>query len=76
MAHVIVVGILCLLVVSVFIRQIIEQLRSGKMRPRGSETCKTRQENPVWYWSSIGLQIILVLMVFYLFAVTVLKASI
>jgi len=70
-----VVGILCLLIVSVFIWQIIEQLRSGKMRPRGSEAYKTREENPVWYWSSIGVQTILVLMALYLFAGSVLKGS-
>ena len=75
MGHVIVVGILTVLIVALFIRQIVYQLRSGKVRPRGSREYKTRADNPIWYWSSVGAQIAVVLIALYLFSQAVLKAS-
>jgi len=72
--HAIVVGLLSLLIITFFIRQIVDQLRSGKLLPRGSKVYKTRNDNPLWYWSSIGSEIAVVLIALYLFLLTVLRA--
>jgi hypothetical protein len=71
----IIVGIIALLIVVLFIRQIVHQLRSGKVRLRGWRDYKTRKDHPVWYWSSVGAQIAVLLIFLYLFSQTVLKAS-
>jgi len=69
------VGLPCLLIITIFIWQIVGQLRSGKMRPRGSEVYKTRKDNPLWYWSSIATQIMVVLITLYFFSLAILKAT-
>ena len=61
-ARVIGVGIFTLLVVTLFVRQIVDQIRTGKFRPRGSKEYKTRKRNPIWYWYSIGAEILVILM--------------
>jgi hypothetical protein len=65
--HAIVVGLLSLLIITFFIRQIVDQLRSGKLLPRGSRVYKTRDGNPLWYWSSIGSQAVVVLIILIFF---------
>jgi len=64
-----------LLIITIFIWQIVGQLRSGKMRPRGSKVYKTRKDNPLWYWSSIATQITVVLITLYFFSLAILKAT-
>jgi hypothetical protein len=71
----IIVGIIALLILVLFIRQIVHQLRSGKVRLRGWRDYKTRKDNPVWYWSIVGAQIAVLLIFLYLFSQTVLKAT-
>jgi hypothetical protein len=65
--HAVVVGLLSLLVVTFFSRQIVDQLRSGKVRPRDSSIYKMREDNPLWYWFSIGSQIAVILIILYIF---------
>jgi hypothetical protein len=64
-----------LVVLVLFVREIVDQLRSGKFRPRGSSDYKTRKNNPVWFWSSIGAQVVVILLWLCLFSQAVLKAS-
>jgi hypothetical protein len=60
-------GLVTLLATAVWGRQIAYQPRSGGVRPRGSNVDKTREENPAYYWSSIALEIGLILTAVYFF---------
>ena len=75
MAHVAVVTVLSALIITLFSRQVSVQLRSGKVRPRGARVDKTRKANPVWYWSSIGVEIATILVTLYWFLRAVLRAN-
>ena len=75
MIRVVFAGLLCLLIITIFIWQIVGQLRSGKMRPRGSNVYKTRKDNPLWYWSSLATQVMVVLITLYFFSLTIFKAA-
>jgi hypothetical protein len=55
-------------------RQIVEQMSSGKVLPRGSKVYKTREDNAVYFWSRIGLEIVLILIAPYLWSLTALRA--
>jgi hypothetical protein len=71
MARLVVVSLACLIVIALFMRQIVDQMRSGKVRPRGSKVYKTREDNPVYFWSSIGLEMLLILLALYLWSLRV-----
>jgi hypothetical protein len=58
-ACVAVVSLVGLIVVILFMRQRVEQMSSGKV-PRGSKVYKTREDNAVYFWSRIGLEIVLI----------------
>ena len=59
-ARVAVVSLVGLIVVILFMRQSVEQMSSGKVLPRGSKVYKTREDNAVYSWSRIGLEIVLI----------------
>ena len=61
------VGLASLFAIAVLGRQIYHQLRSGKVRPRGSTTDKTREENPTYYWFSIALEMAMIVAAIYFF---------
>ena len=46
-AHVMVVSPVGLIIVTVFTRQIVVHMRSGKVRPRASKVYKTREDDLV-----------------------------
>ncbi len=74
MAHLVAVGVICVLVVSLFTRQIIDALGSGRVQLRGGKI-RTRQDNPASYRLSIGVQVAVILVACYMFLLTILKAS-
>jgi hypothetical protein len=71
---ILVVGILCLLFVVSFLRQIADQLRSGRFRPRAWREV-TREGNPVSFWSYLGIQVVAVLIALYILSETILRAT-
>jgi hypothetical protein len=70
-----ILGFLTLLIIVFFARQIVYQLRSGKVRFRGSKVDQTRHENPGPYWLGIGVEVAMIGLVIYLFSLNLLKAA-
>ena len=70
-----ILGFLTLLIIVFFARQIVHQLRSGKVRFRGSKVDKTRHEHPGPYWLGIGVEVAMIGLVIYLFSMNLLKAA-
>jgi hypothetical protein len=68
------VGLLSLLLSAFLIRQIVYQLRSGTFRARGANVYRTREARPIWYWSTIGSQVLCPLVMLFAFFVIVLRA--
>ena len=68
-------GLLTLLFIVFFARQIVYQLRSGKVRFRGSKVDKTRHKNPGFYWLGIGMEVGVVGLVLYLLSMNLLKVA-
>jgi len=66
-------GLVSSLISGSFTRQLLDQLRSGKVRPRGSKVDKTREDNPWSYWSAIGTEIVAIALVLYIFSMNLLK---
>lgn len=62
-----------LLISGFFTRQLLDQLRSEKVRPRGSKVDRTREDNPWSYWSAIGTEIVAIALVLYIFSMNLLK---
>ena len=70
-----ILGFLTLLIIVFFARQIVYQLRSGKVRFRGSKGDKTRHGNPGPYWFGIGMEVAMIGLAVYLFSMNLLKAA-
>ena len=60
------------LIVAFLLGETIYQLISGKLLARGWKPYLNREHNPMLYWSSIGLQIVVVLVVIYVICLAVL----
>jgi hypothetical protein len=71
-APVIVVGSL---IVALLLGETVYQLFSGKLLARGWKPYLSREQNPMLYWSSIGLQIVVVLVVICVICLAVLGAK-
>ena len=70
-----ILGFLTLVIIVFFARQIVYQLRSGQVRFRGSKVDKTRHGNPGPYWLGIGMEVVMIGLVIYLFSMNLLRAA-
>jgi hypothetical protein len=48
------------LIIAFFVGQTTYEIATGKLLGRGWKQCLTREQNPMVYWSTIGIQIFLI----------------
>ncbi len=63
------------LIAALLLAEIIYQLISGKLLARGWRVFAKREQNPMLFWSSIALQMVVVLIVVYAIYLAALRAK-